>query len=136
MANGIHGPALFDAANLWPYQVRFFREIGAEHCGIDVLKRGVLKLDNELLSWMMGSDLLTNDELGKLAGGGLLTVSPTEALRKVRVAGPSRLIPLLKVNNLLQKSLLAYGFGKCIPTAYHLPAIRRWERTLEVFYRD
>lgn len=135
-ARGIHGAALFDAANLWPYQVRFFRQIGAEHCGIDVLKRGVLKLDNDLLSWMLGSDLLTNDELGKLAGGGLLTVSPAEALRKVRVAGPSRLMPLLQVNNLLQKSLLAYGCGKCIPAAYNLPAIRRWERALETFYRE
>lgn len=134
MARGIHGAALFDAANLWPYQVRFFRQIGAEHCGIDVLKRGVLKLDNDLLSWMLGSDLLKNDELGKLAGGGLLTVSPAEALRKVRVAGPSRLMPLLQVNNLLQKSLLAYGCGKCIPAAYNLTTIRRWERTLRAFY--
>lgn len=134
-AEGIQGPALFDAANLWPYQVRCFRAFGAEHCGIDVLKRGVLKLDNELLSWMMGSDLLTNDELGKLAGGGLLTVSPAEALRKVRVAGPARLAPLLRVNNLLQKSLLAYGCGKCIPAAYNLAAIRRWERALGALYR-
>ncbi len=131
---GITGAALFDAANLWPYQVQVYREFGAEHCGIDVLKRGVLQLDNEILSWMLGSDLLTNDEIGKLAGGGLLTVGPKEAVRKLRIAGISKVGVLLRVNNLLQKSLAACEIAKLIPRTYDLKKIERWSALLEKFY--
>ncbi len=134
-ARGVTGAALFDAATLWGYQTAVYRAFGAEHCGIDVLKRGVLRMENEVLSWMLGSDLLTNEELGKLAGGGLLKVGPAEALRKVRVAGVSRLGVLLGVNNLLQKSLLAAAVAAGIPRAYDLKKIARWASLLEKLYR-
>lgn len=121
---------MFGAAALWRYQLKVYREFGAEHCGVDAMKRGVLVMENEDLDWMLGSDLLTNDEMCRLAKGKLLRVGVGEALRKLRVAGFRKLGKLLSVNNLLQRSLLAWRRGKNIPRVYHDATIRGWERRL------
>lgn len=121
---------MFGAAALWRYQLKVFREFGAEHCGVDVLKRGVLAMPDEDIDWMLGSDLLTNDEMCRLAKGRLLRVGLGEALRKVGVAGFKKLGKLLAINNLLQRSLLAWRKGKSIPRVYHDATIRGWERRL------
>ena len=121
---------MFGTAALWKYQVKVFREFGAEHCGVDVMKRGVLAMADEDLDWMLGSDLLTNDEICRLAKGRLLRISAGEALRKVRKAGTRRLGTLLSVNNMLQRCLLAFRKGKNIPRNFHEPTVRGWERRL------
>ena len=82
------------------------------------------------LDWMLGSDLLTNDEICRLAKGRLLRISAGEALRKVKKAGTRRLGTLLSVNNMLQRCLLAFRKGKNIPRNFHEPTVRGWERRL------
>ena len=121
---------MFGAAALWRYQLKVYREFGAEHCGVDAMKRGVLAMADEDIDWLLGSDLLTNDEICRLAKGRLLRVGVGEALRKVRVAGFKKLGKLLAVNNMLQRSLLAWRMGKNIPRLFHDPTIRGWERRL------
>ena len=121
---------MFGAAALWRYQLKVYREFGAKHCGVDAMKRGVLAMADEDIDWLLGSDLLTNDEICRLAKGRLLKVGVGEALRKVRVAGFKKLGKLLAVNNMLQRSLLAWRMGKNIPRLFHDPTIRGWERRL------
>lgn len=135
MSRGYKGKELFKASRLWRYQVKVYREFGAEHCAIDVLKRGVLNMNNEMLDWMLGSDLLTNDEIGKLAGGGMMRVGVAEAFRKTGVAGFKKLGKLLKINNMLQKSLMAYRCAKNIPRNYNDNIIKGWESRLAAYYR-
>lgn len=135
MSRGYKGKELFKASRLWRYQVKVYREFGAEHCAIDVLKRGVLNMNNEMLDWMLGSDLLTNDEIGKLAGGGMMRVGVAEAFRKIGVAGFKKLGKLLKINNMLQKSLMAYRCAKNIPRNYNDNIIKGWESRLAAYYR-
>lgn len=134
MSRGVKGRELFDVARLWKYQVKVFGEFGAEHCGIDVMKRGVLAMDDGIIGWLLGSDLLDNDEIGALAGGGMLRISPAEALRKVRKAGLKKLGTLLKVNAMLQKSLVAHRRGKNIPRNFNEATARAWERRLLRLY--
>ena len=129
------GQKAFSKENLWKYQVKIFHLFGAEHCGLDILKRNVLKTDVKTLEWMIVSDLLTNDEIGKLASGGMLDVSFKEILRKIKVAGPSRLGILLKLKGMLDLSKKAYNVAKKIPAFYDGKKIADWERKLLSLYR-
>lgn len=128
------GQKAFSKENLWKYQVKIYRLFGAEHCGLDILKRNVLKMDVNTLEWMLVSDILTNDEIGKLAGGGMLNVSCKEILRKIKVAGIKRLGVLLELNGLLNKSKKAYRIAKKIPVEYDGRRIDEWEKSLNSLY--
>lgn len=135
MSRGVKGADLFKVSNLWKYQVKVYRAFGAKHCAVDVMKRGVLNMDDEILDWLLGSDVLTNDEIGRLACGGMLRVGVKEAFRKLHVAGFKRLGTLIKVNNMLQKSLMAYRCAKNIPRNFNESIVKGWEKRLANYYK-
>lgn len=135
MSKGVKKEDLFKTSRLWKYQVKVFREFGAEHCAVDILKRGVLNFPDATLDWMLGSDLLTNDEIGCLASGKMLRVGVKEAFRKLSITEFNRLRILIKVNNMLQKSLHAYRVAKNIPRNFDPNICRTWEKHMKWFYR-
>lgn len=135
MSRGVKGADLFKVSNLWKYQVKVYRAFGAEHCAVDVMKRGVLGMDDEIIDWLLGSEMLTNEEIGKLACGGMLRVGVKEAFRKMHVAGFKRLGTLIKVNNMLQKSLMAYRCAKNIPRNFNESIVKGWEKRLANYYK-
>ena len=54
----------FTAANLWGWQVRYYRELGARYAFVDLVKRWVLNIDVELLNWLFGCGAVTNEDMG------------------------------------------------------------------------
>ena len=48
------GDAKLDVKHLWPYQVAFYKKLGAIFALIDVLKRWVLNIDGEVADWALG----------------------------------------------------------------------------------
>lgn len=135
MSKGVKGADLFKTSRLWRYQVKVFREFGAEHCGVDVMKRAVLTYPDATLDWLLGSELLTNEEVGKLASGKMLRIGVKEAFRKLSLTEFNRFNTLLKVNNMLQKSLYAYRLGKNIPRNFDPNICRTWEKHLKYYFR-
>lgn len=135
LSRGVKKEDLFKVSRLWGYQVKVFREFGAVHCAVDVLKRGVLNFPDATLDWMLGSQVLTNEEIGCLAAGKMLRVGAKEAIRKIKVTEGSRLRTLIKVNNLLQKSLMAYRLARNIPRNYDPNITRTWEVNLKRYFK-
>ena len=116
--------------NLWKYQRRFFTEIGANHCGVDVMKRGVLSFPDDMLGWLLTSSVLTNADVCRLAKGNPIHIGFGEALKKVRAAGIGKIPALLKVNSMLTRSHRAIRVARRIPYNYSEEAICRWEKKL------
>lgn len=135
MSHGVKGAELFKVGKLWRYQVRIFRDFGAEHCAVDVMKRSVLTMKNEVLDWLLGSDLLTNEEMGKLASGKIIKIGFGEAVRKIKVAGVNKLGRLISINNMLQKSYFAASGAKNIPRNYTDSITKTWEAHMMRFYK-
>ena len=54
----------FTAANLWGWQVRYYRELGARYVFVDLVKRWVLNIDVDLLNWLFGCGAVTNEDMG------------------------------------------------------------------------
>lgn len=119
------------AENLWEYQRRFFSEIGSNHCGVDVMKRGVLSFPDEMLGWLLTSSVLTNADVCRLAKGEPMYIGAGDALKKVMAAGIGKLRQLLKVNSMLMRSHRAIRIAGQIPQSYSEPAISRWEKKLK-----
>ena len=116
--------------NLWKYEVAFYRETGAEHAGVDVMKRGVLDMPDDIVTWLLGSDILTNEEVCRLAKGKPIILGAADSLKKAAVAGIGKLPVLLKVNSMLMRVSKAIRTARRIPENYSEEAVARWERKL------
>ena len=53
----------FTAANLWGWQVRYYKELGARYAFVDMVKRWVLNIDVDLLNWLFGCGAVTNEDM-------------------------------------------------------------------------
>lgn len=125
---------IFSRERLWGYQCAVYEKFGAEHCAVDVLKRGVMKLDNEIVDYILTSELLTNDEVGCLAAGKPIKLGVANMIKKVAIAGAGKIPSLLKVNNMLTKSNAAQKHAKSIPQKYNEKKIEAWRKKLKSFY--
>ena len=134
MANFKEAKEIFGKKSLWNYQCAVYEKFGAEHCAVDVLKRGVMKLDNEIVDYILTSELLTNDEVGRLASGKPIKLSVKDMIKKVAIAGAGRIPSLLKVNNMLSKSNAAQKYAKKIPKKYDSKKVEAWRKKLKAFY--
>lgn len=54
----------FKAADLWPYQVKYYHELGAKYAFIDIVKRWVLNINVKKLNWLFGCGAVTNEDMG------------------------------------------------------------------------
>ena len=54
----------FSAKALWPWQVRYYQELGARYAFVDLVKRWVLNIDVDLLNWLFGCGAVTNEDMG------------------------------------------------------------------------
>ncbi len=132
MSKGVKGEELFSVKRLWSYQVGIFREFGGQHCGVDVMKRWLLTQSDEMVDWMFGSKILSNDDLIKVASGNLVKIGVKEAVQKVRAVGPSKIGVLLKMNAMLTRSIKAERIGKAIPRSFSENAVKNWEKRLQI----
>lgn len=54
----------FTAKALWPYQVKYYQELGAKHTFVDIVKRWVLNINVKKLNWLFGCGAVTNEDMG------------------------------------------------------------------------
>lgn len=119
--------------NLWKYQVLLYKTF-AEHCGVDVMKRGVLSLDDATLDLILTSDVLTNEEVCALAKGRMLSLGVGDLLSKAIKAG-RHAFKLLPVAAILRRAKKAISVAENIPKEFDAAAVDAWERKLNKIVR-
>lgn len=120
------------ARDLWEYQVRFYNECGADHYGIDVIKRWLLSANPDDIRFLFESGVLSEKDINSGAGGSTIKLSFKELLEKL-VKGFSRLPLLLALSGVLKKSDKAVKKAKSIPEEYG-EAVDKWENEVHKFF--
>ncbi len=121
------------AENLWRYQVKVFKTFGAEHIGVDVLKRWLLGAEPRDVKYIFNAGLLSEDDLDRSARGKLIRLTPKSLLQKA-VRGYARPIFILKLGLLLLKVFKAKRIGLKIPEVYDENAISNWQYNIEKLF--
>ena len=119
--------------NLWKYQALLYKTF-AEHCGVDVMKRGVLSLGDATLDLILTSDVLTNEEVCALAKGRTLSLGVGDLLSKAIKAG-RHAFKLLPVAAILRRAKKAISVAENIPKEFDAAAVDAWERKLNKIVR-
>lgn len=118
------------AAELWPWQVEYMRQIGAVHASLDVLKGFMLSLRPKQLDFIFAHKVLESPEMTKARTGREITLSLGQmALRGLRGAGNPVL--LLRTAGALFASKKMKRHALRIPERYDEKAIERWVRGYE-----
>ena len=119
--------------NLWKYQVEYFKQIGAEHMGVDVLKRWLLGTKPEDLKFLFETGIIGEKELSAGGSGGKVVLSLKDKLEKVKI-GYKKIGLLLKLVFALKKIDKATALGETIPSYYDESAIQIWQDKVKEFY--
>lgn len=118
---------------LWQYQVEYYLRWGAEHMGVDVMKRWLLSAYPKDLDWLFEKGIVGEKEMAAGATGKLIKLSLGDMLQKLK-KGISRLPLLLKLAGMLGKCSRAAKLGRNIPKRFDEKAVRRWQRRVEKLY--
>ncbi|NCA66915.1 MAG: hypothetical protein EOM87_02500 [Clostridia bacterium] len=120
--------------NLWRYQVAFYRECGAKHCAVDVMKRWMISASNKDLQFMFNRGLLSHEDMKKASVGDLVTVDFKSAVQKIKIAF-FHMGLLFRLGGTAAKASCANRVGLKIPAEYDAKKIARWEKRIKYFYR-
>jgi flavin-dependent dehydrogenase len=121
-------------ANLWRYQVAFYKECGARHAGVDVMKRFMLQASTKELRYMFESGLLSEEDLKKASIGELVTVDFQSAKQKAKYFLRKPIL-MLKLIDVVNKAAMVYRRGMKIPEKYDTQKIKRWEKRIKYFFK-
>lgn len=122
-----------DINTLWNYEVACFKEFGAQHCGVDYMKCWLLKCKTEDIDWIFGSGILSNDDLQGASVGKLVTLTPSQMLKKL-VIGIGKLPLLLKMGLMLNKAQRITAAAEKIPATYDDAAVKKWAAKCDAFF--
>ena len=123
-----------DKRALWQYQVQYYRLRGADHVGVDVLKRWLLGAKPDDLDWLFEKGVVDKKDMAAGATGKLITLKPKDLIVKV-ARGYTRLPLLLAMNSMLSRSQKASKTAKRIPETYDEKKIAKWEKKIEKLVR-
>jgi len=119
---------------LWHYQVRFFKQVGADFCSVDVLKRWLLNCNPDDIRWVVDSGVLAESDFGAVATGEPFKLTVKQTVQKA-CKGISRLHVLLAIAGVMKKGEKAKKVALAIPEVYDEEAISRWEAKLRKFLK-
>ena len=116
--------------DLWQYEVKYYKMRGADHVGVDVLKRWLLGAKPQDLDWLFEKGVVDDSNMAAGATGKLIVLTPKDLVVKV-AKGRTRLPLLLAMNNMLMRSKKAAKIAKNIPETYDEEKIAKWESKIE-----
>ncbi len=114
-----------DKSVLWEYQVRYIKARGANHFGVDILKRWLLQAEPKDIDWLFEKSIIDENDMAGGATGQILKLSLSQMLDKA-TRGFARLPLLLKVSAMLNRANKAVKIGYEIPEKYNEQAIQKW----------
>ncbi len=116
--------------DLWAYEVTYYKKRGADHVGVDVLKRWLLAAKPSDLDWLFEKGVVDEKNMADAATGHLIVLSFPELLQKVK-RGFTRLSLLLRMNDMLMRAKRAAALGRKIPSSYDEDKISSWRAKIE-----
>ncbi|MBR4800355.1 MAG: FAD-binding protein [Clostridia bacterium] len=116
--------------DLWEYEVTYFEKRGAEHLGVDILKRWLLGAKPADIDWLFGKKVVDEKNMADAATGHLIILSFGDLLVKA-TRGITRLPLLLKMAGMLSKTKKVARLGRNIPKVYDEKAIDAWAHKVE-----
>ena len=119
---------------LWHYQVQYFRACGAEHCGVDVMKRWLLSADPADVRWLFESGVLSRDNINDGAAGRNIRLSASE-LASAAVKGRKRMGLMLSLSGLLRQCGAAQKAAESIPEVYNARKVAEWTERMEKMFK-
>lgn len=119
----------YSAANLWPYQVKYYTELGAKYAFIDIVKRWVLGIDTALLDWLFGCGAVTNEDMG------LVSTDPNNPNKLTFGKIMKKAAIVLKKPKLIAQTAVWMGralhvkqTALALPKEYDPEKVRRWQQ--------
>ena len=116
--------------DLWEYETTYFEKRGAEHLGVDILKRWLLGAKPADIDWLFGKKVVDEKNMADAATGHLIILSFKDLLVKA-TRGISRLPLLLKMAAMLGRTKKVAKLGKRSPKVYDEKAIDAWTKKVE-----
>ena len=127
----------YTAAVLWPYQVRYFEELGAKYAFIDLIKRWLLNLNVDWLNWLFGCGAVTNEDMGMVStdpnNPNKLTAG--KILKKAAVMLKKPAI-VLNAMRWLTRAARAKRIAAAIPKTYEIGRVQRWQKRYAAALKD
>lgn len=118
-----------DKKDIWQYQVKYFQSRGANHIGVDIMKRWLLGASPKDLDWLFENGVVDDKDMACGATGKLVSLSLKDMLGKLR-KGWKRLPLLLRMSAMLSKTKRAAKIGMKIPKVYDEKKIDRWSEKI------
>jgi len=113
------------AAQLWPYQVEYMRNIGAVHACLDPLKTMMLTTGPKAVDFALEKRILNDADMARARTGQEIVFTPPQmALRGLR--GMAHLPTMLKMAGKLSASRKLKRHALRIPAVYDKAAVRAW----------
>jgi len=122
------------AEKLWNYETSVYKFFGARHCGIDVMKRGLLSTENSDIDMLFERNVVSNRDLQELSVGKPLKLTAKEMFVKA-CAGGSKLFKLIPFANMLMLSDKAIRTAGKIPDRFDEIKIAKWANKLDKLFR-
>ena len=114
---------------LWHYQTQWYRQCGAQHCGVDILKRWLLSADPKDVRWLFESGVLSENDINTVAAGRNLRLGVGDLLQKLG-KGIGRMGLLLAMARVLADCNKAVKQAMRIPDVYNETKIDAWRTKL------
>ena len=115
---------------LWAYQVKYYKEIGAEHFFVDYVKRTLLNSNNEDIKYIFESGIITEDDLCNFSSGKGLKFTPYEIIIKLRKCLKKSYF-VMTILSALIKGIKAKNRAMKIPQNYDEEKIKLWQTKVE-----
>lgn len=122
-----------DLETLWKYQTEYYKEIGAEHYSIDMLKRALLSADSEDIRFFFDNGIITEQDLNSISTGSVLAGNKAELLSKAFKALKKTGF-LLNFASAIRKGNKAVAIAKSIPEEFDEEAVTLWQVKLESMF--
>ena len=118
---------------IWKYQVKYYREIGAEHYLVDCLKRMLLAAKDEDIKYMFECGAINEDDMRCISCGEGLKLTPKSVAEKLG-KGIKKSGFLISLASAGVKGLRAQNIAKKIPENYNKADIEKWQAKAEKIF--
>ena len=117
----------FSASNLYRYQVRFMREMGARFSGVELMKNWLLNAPADKVAFLFNAGVLSEEDLKVSCVGEIIKLTPASIAQKA-VRGKKELALLLQLSALLAKINKQIKIAENIPDEYDEEKLTRWQK--------
>lgn len=122
----------FTTAELWQYQVKYYKAVANKAIATSVLKNCLLSYSERALNFFFDKEILTANELG--GSGNAMKMDKAEMIGKLK-RGLRRPLSLLKLKKAVDTSKEAKRTATAIPETYDEAIVENWRKKLEGYLR-